>query len=430
MHNTWPGGLNLPPVSGVLPTINDPALPVGPDAFAEAILTGRPYPLKAIITCGDPLVACANTDKVRRAFARLDFYCYTGLFMEEAALYADVILPACSGFEIDGVYGRRDDRGIRWQDAAVPRVGQSRPDPEIWIGLAHALGRRDTKRPPSYWTDAFPAEWADYRTLWSTFVAHTPGAGGMTADRLRSRAEPLRWPCPTADHAGVSTLYLDHPSWYAAAESLDPGNRGKRFLTPSGKVELYTAALQAKLATAGHAALPAFYTHPAVTGSHPTAAHRHELVDNPIVPGTLTPVADLNATAPDRSAFPLMGTVGRPSVVHFAEVTQWTYTGKQLNGVRLVQIHPATAAAAGIADGDAIRVESPLGGIAATASLFAGIRPDTVFVPNTFGPAQVVGDEFGLPRYEPANVLLDDRHFDNLSGQQAYKCFACRVRKA
>ena len=430
MHNTWPGGLDLPPVAGELPTVTDPALPVGPDAFADAILTGRPYPLKAILTCGNPLVASANTDKVRRAFAQLDFYCYTGLFMEEAALYADVILPACSGFEITGVYGRRDDRGIRWQTAAVPRVGQSRPDPEIWIGLAHALARRDTKRPPSYWTDAFPLEWADYRTLWSTFVAHTPGMGGMTADRLQARAEPLRWPCPTADHAGVSTMYLDHPSWYAALESLDPAQHGKRFPTPSGRVELYTDALQAKLVTAGHAALPRFYAHPAVTGDHPTVAHRTELVDNPVVPGTLTPVADLNAVAPDRAAFPLMGTVGRPSVVHFAEVTQWTYAGKQLNGVRLVQVHPATAAAAGIADGDAIRVESPLGSITATASLFAGIRPDTVFVPNTFGPAQAVGDDFGLPRYEPANVLLDDRHFDNLSGQQAYKCFACRVRKA
>jgi hypothetical protein len=32
--------------------------------------------------------------------------------------------------------------------------------------------------------------------------------------------------------------------------------------------------------------------------------------------------------------------------------------------------------------------------------------------------------------YEPANTLVDDRYFDNLSGQQAYKCFACRVVKA
>ena len=43
---------------------------------------------------------------------------------------------------------------------------------------------------------------------------------------------------------------------------------------------------------------------------------------------------------------------------------------------------------------------------------------------------QVLADEFHEPRYEPANVLTDDRYADNLSGQQAYKCFACRVTKA
>jgi anaerobic selenocysteine-containing dehydrogenase len=120
---------------------------------------------------------------------------------------------------------------------------------------------------------------------------------------------------------------------------------------------------------------------------------------------------------------------GRASVVHFAGVTQWTYTGKQMNGVRLVQIHPRTAEKAGIAHGDKIIVESPRGAITGTAEIWEGIREDTIFVPNSFGPAQVMGDEFGLPRYETANTLLDDRYFDNLSGQQAYKCFAVRVRK-
>jgi hypothetical protein len=43
---------------------------------------------------------------------------------------------------------------------------------------------------------------------------------------------------------------------------------------------------------------------------------------------------------------------------------------------------------------------------------------------------QIVGDTVSVPRCaEAANVLLDDRDFDTLSGQQAYKCFACRVRK-
>ena len=83
-----------------------------------------------------------------------------------------------------------------------------------------------------------------------------------------------------------------------------------------------------------------------------------------------------------------------------------------------------------MSDGDAIVVESPRGAVTGTAQLWAGIRQDTIFVPNTFGPMQWVGPETGAPLYEPANTLADDRHFDNLSGQQAYKCFACRIRRA
>jgi len=34
-----------------------------------------------------------------------------------------------------------------------------------------------------------------------------------------------------------------------------------------------------------------------------------------------------------------------------------------------------------------------------------------------------------LPTMKQPTSLLDDRYYDNLSGQQAYKCFACRVKK-
>lgn len=431
MHNTWPGGLNLPPLSGHTPPKRE-ALPVGPDRFADAILEGKPYPLKAILTMGNPLLGSANTAKVQEAFRRLEFYVYTGLFMEEAAYYADVILPVCSGFEMETVYMRRDDRAIRWQKQAVPPVGESRPDWQIWIGLAHAMAKLDRKNPPAYWAAAFPEAWNDYRTLWDTFLRHTPGMGGMTRERLEARTEPLRWPCPTPEHPGVSTLYLDHPSWYEAAAALDPKNQGKRFLTPSGKVEIRTPEIDRKLAVAGHAALPVFYTHPEVTGKHPTLRYLPELVPNPVNPQALTPKVEIGVVSGGEvhREYPLMGMIGRPSVVHFAGVTHWTYTGKQMNGVRLIQIHPHTAAARGIREGDEVVVESPRGAVRGTALLWEGIREDTLFVPNTFGPRQRLGEEAGVPAYQPANLLLDDRYFDNLSGQQAYKCFACRVSKA
>jgi len=39
--------------------------------------------------------------------------------------------------------------------------------------------------------------------------------------------------------------------------------------------------------------------------------------------------------------------------------------------------------------------------------LWIGIREDTIFVPNTFGPMQKMGEELGTPTYEPANLLTD-----------------------
>jgi anaerobic selenocysteine-containing dehydrogenase len=430
MHNTWPGDLHLPPLKVKPPEVKDKAMPVGPDWFAESVLAGRPYRMRALVSMGNPLLASANTARVKETFRRLEFFVYTGLFLEESAYYADLVLPVCSGLELEGVYMRRDDRAVRWQAAAAPRVGQSKPDWEIWIDLAHALAKLDTKNGPGYWAGSFPRRWKDYRALWAEFVRHTPGMKGMTAARMERRAEPLRWPCPAEGHPGVSTLYLDHPTWYAAAESL--GQRGKRFLTPSGKVEVFTPVLERRLAAAGHGALPVFYTHPEVTGRHPTVEYLPELVPNPVHPGALTPKMKVGRRSGGEvhKEYPLMGMIGRPSVVHFAGVTQWTPTGKLLNGVRLIQVHPKAAAVAGLKDGDAVVVESPRGSVAGTVLLWEGLREDTVFVPNTFGPSQAEGDGLGLVRYEAANHLTDDRYFDNLSGQQAYKCFACRLRKA
>lgn len=430
MHNTWPGDLRLPALAVKAPEVKDQAMPVGPDWFAESILQGRPYRMRALVSMGNPLLSSANTARVKEAFAKLEFFVYTGLFMEESAYYADVILPVCSGLEIEGVYMRRDDRAIRWQTAAVPRVGESKPDWEIWIDLAHALAKHDTKNQPSYWTDSFPRVWKDYPNLWAEFIRHTPGMKGMTVARMKKRVEPLRWPCPAETHPGVSTLYLDHPTWYAATEAL--GEPGKRFLTRSGKVEIFTQDLERRLATAGHGALPTFYTHPEVTGANPTIEYTPDLVTNPVNPHAVTPKVriGIRSSGELHRDYPLMGIIGRPSVVHFAGVTQWTYTGKQLNGIRFIQVHPKVAKKAGLKNGDGVVVESPRGSLTGTVLIWEGIREDTLFMPNTFGPAQAEGDEFGLPRYDVANHLTDDRYFDNLSGQQAYKCFACRLRKA
>src|SRR6266849_10504767 len=99
-----------------------------------------------------------------------------------------------------------------------------------------------------------------------------------------------------------------------------------------------------------------FYTHPEVTGQNATIEYLDELVRNPVNPQAWTPKVKLGGFSSGdlQKTFPLMGIIGRPSVVHFAGVTPWTYTVKQMNGIRLVQIHPATAQRAGIRNGDNI----------------------------------------------------------------------------
>ncbi len=45
----------------------------------------------------------------------------------------------------------------------------------------------------------------------------------------------------------MSTLYLrGDPAWDAAVTALNPANQGKRFLTPSGKVEIFTPEIDAE----------------------------------------------------------------------------------------------------------------------------------------------------------------------------------------
>ena len=74
------------------------------------------------------------------------------------------------------------------------------------------------------------------------------------------------------------------------------------------------------------------------------------------------------------------------------------------------------------------REDSPIAnGSHVRASQWQYLASDSVVLPARY---EVMAGELGLPLYEPANTLVSDRYYDNLSGQQAYKCFACKIRRA
>ena len=77
--------------------------PLAEDAtalFADAILTGKPYPIRAMLCLiANPIQEYPNTNKVRKALEKLDLLVVHELFMTETAKMADIVLPASTFFE-------------------------------------------------------------------------------------------------------------------------------------------------------------------------------------------------------------------------------------------------------------------------------------------------------------------------------------------
>ena len=89
----------------------------------------------------NPLVMCPDTRAVIAAFSRDDVFTVVHeQVLTDTARYADVVLPATTSFEIDDLatsYGASVVLPVR---AAIDRVGESRSNDEVGLGLARAMG--------------------------------------------------------------------------------------------------------------------------------------------------------------------------------------------------------------------------------------------------------------------------------------------------
>ena len=95
--------------------------PVGnPNAAWEAMITGKPYPIKAYITVqGNPLSWSENTKLTRKALESVEFFVAMDYFISPAAHLADIILPAAHWTERDYI---ADELCMRWEMAQVKSV--------------------------------------------------------------------------------------------------------------------------------------------------------------------------------------------------------------------------------------------------------------------------------------------------------------------
>lgn len=106
------------------------------------VLSGKPYPVKALFAAGFNTRMLPDTDRTIEALQSLDFFVDTDLFMTEAAKYADVVLPVCTSFE-RGELKVYPGRYAMMTKPVIAPLYESKNDVQIFSELLHYLGIKD-----------------------------------------------------------------------------------------------------------------------------------------------------------------------------------------------------------------------------------------------------------------------------------------------
>jgi formate dehydrogenase alpha subunit len=172
----------------------------------EIIKSAHEGKVKALFIMGEnPMLTDPNLNHTEEALKRLDFLVVQDIFHTETTRLANVILPASTWAEKNGTFVNSDRRVLRVRKA-VECPGEARED---WR-IIHELTKRMGKPMPEY---------KDESEIFDELARVTPIISGISHNRLEHHG--IQWPCPTPEHPGTSTLFLE------------------RFNTPTGKGKLF-----------------------------------------------------------------------------------------------------------------------------------------------------------------------------------------------
>ena len=89
----------------------------------------------------NPAATCPQQAVVLQGLARDDLFTVVhDLTMTDTARFADLVLPATSQFEVDEIVGSYGSFVMQEAPAVIPRVGQSRTNDEVSVGVGVRLG--------------------------------------------------------------------------------------------------------------------------------------------------------------------------------------------------------------------------------------------------------------------------------------------------
>ncbi len=319
----------------------------GVDAY-EIIRKADRGEVKGLLSiCFNPVVSLPDSNFVRQALDKLDFYVAIDFFLSETARYADVVLPGSLHEEDEGTVTQLEGRIIKI-NKAVEAPGEARQDWRIVQDIARALGR---ERGLDF---AGPREM--FEELRVASKGHTNDYSGVTWEAVEEH-HGVFWPCPDETPEGAppvgpqGTVRLFEPgSWNPIAKGAGP------FYFPDGKARFNVTP----------------YRGPAedVDGEYPIILTTGRVVSQ-FLSGNQT-----------RRIGPL--------VDHYPEPK--------------IEMHPRLAEKLGIADGDWATAESRRGDCTLRASVVTTIRPDTVFIPYHW-PGRKSANQLTISAQDPISKI-------------------------
>lgn len=165
--------------------------------------------LKAFYIMGeDTLQTEPDINAMKQTFKDLEFIIVQDIFMTQTATEADVILPATSCAEHEGVYSAAD-RGFQRFYKAVEPVGDVKDDWEIISLMAQALG--------------YPMHYNNTKEIWDELRSLCPIYKGATYEKMEGLGY-IQWPCLDEEPEDQGTQYL---------------YKGQIFDRPNGKAEFF-----------------------------------------------------------------------------------------------------------------------------------------------------------------------------------------------
>ncbi|HIE18006.1 MAG TPA: formate dehydrogenase subunit alpha [Dehalococcoidia bacterium] len=143
----------------------------------------------------DPMMAVPDVNNLRKALEKASFIVVQDIFLTEIGKLADVVLPAATWVEREGTH-TYVDRRVQKIEKVIEPPDEAKPDWWIICQLADRMGYKDN------------FNFSSAGEIFEEIRKCVPQYKGISYERLKKAVGGIHWPCPSEDHPGTPTMFL------------------------------------------------------------------------------------------------------------------------------------------------------------------------------------------------------------------------------